>query len=326
MFIEISTILRRLFFTIAIATNLACGDMGIDPEVTRAAFTNACDPTADISVMTFNIRYDAGGSGSYFDSNGWLYIAGPRRDKVSSVINAFAPDIFGVQEALNHQVKDMIGMFPDYVFVGVGRDDGDTAGEYAGIFYRAGRFSERNGGTFWLSTTPDVPGTVFAGSGSIRIATWVSLVDELTGNPLIVLNTHLDNFSASSRERSATLIRQRLETLTGGVIPAIVTGDFNTGPNDTPLAIMKSASPSVSTQMIDGYRVANPTVSPQEATYHSFTGSTSGQRIDFILHTDAWRTNAAEIVHTAFGSSYPSDHFPVTGVLSWEEGAQGPCP
>jgi endonuclease/exonuclease/phosphatase family metal-dependent hydrolase len=276
--------------------------------------------------MTFNIRYDSGGIGSYFDSNGWLYIAGPRRDKVSSVVEAFAPDIFAVQEALNNQVNDMVGVLPEYVFVGVGRDDGETAGEYAGIFYRAVRFSERNQGTFWLSTTPEVPGTVFDGSGSIRIATWVALVDNLTGNPFIVLNTHFDNVSASSRERSAALIRQRLETLTGGMVPAIVTGDFNAGPNDTPLAIMKSASPSTATQMFDGYRVANPTVSPQEATYHDFTGRTWGQRIDFVLHTDAWRTDAAEVVRTAFDGRYPSDHYPVTGVLSWQEGAQGRCP
>lgn len=39
-------------------------------------------------------------------------------------------DVFGIQEGLIHQVKDLVkdGM---YTFVGVGRDDGKEAGEHA---------------------------------------------------------------------------------------------------------------------------------------------------------------------------------------------------
>ena len=49
------------------------------------------------------------------------------------------PDIFGAQEVLVEQLHDMLEQLPTYNYIGVGRDDGKEAGEYAAIFYNKKR-------------------------------------------------------------------------------------------------------------------------------------------------------------------------------------------
>ena len=69
-------------------------------------------------------------------------------------------DVFGIQEGLIHQVKDLVkdGM---YTFVGVGRDDGKEAGEHAAVLFKKDRFKLLDSGNYWLSETQDKPS--FAG-------------------------------------------------------------------------------------------------------------------------------------------------------------------
>jgi len=42
-------------------------------------------------------------------------------------------------------------VFPDYQFVGVGRDNGKEKGEFAPLFYNANQFTLLDSSTFWLS-------------------------------------------------------------------------------------------------------------------------------------------------------------------------------
>lgn len=65
-------------------------------------------------------------------------------------------DVFGIQEGLIHQVKDLVkdGM---YTFVGVGRDDGKEAGEHAAVLFKKDRFKLLDSGNYWLSETQDKP-------------------------------------------------------------------------------------------------------------------------------------------------------------------------
>ena len=81
-----------------------------------------------ISVMTFNIRYD----NPKDNQNWWEY----RKSSVVQMFNFYSPEIIGVQEGLYHQLKYIKNSLPEYDYVGVGRDDGKTKGEYAAIFYK----------------------------------------------------------------------------------------------------------------------------------------------------------------------------------------------
>src|SRR5690349_15305903 len=85
-----------------------------------------------LDVMTYNIRFDNPGDGI----NQWS----SRKEKVFKLIKKYDPDIFGVQEALHHQLTDIQKSCKNYKFIGVGRDDGKEKGEYSAIFYKPSRF------------------------------------------------------------------------------------------------------------------------------------------------------------------------------------------
>jgi len=80
--------------------------------------------------------------------------------------------------------------------IGAGRDDGKTKGEYSAILYRRERFEVEQGGTFWLSDTPEVPGSITWGNACTRICTWARFVERKTGrdnanveNPVPMVDT-----------------------------------------------------------------------------------------------------------------------------------------
>ena len=285
-----------------------------------ALFTPAV-AQADISTMSFNIRYDGGGADSYVEDTGWNYTCGPRSERVLATIEAFDPDILGVQEALDNQMRDVVLGLPEHNFYGVGRNDGATDGEFAAIFWRASRFVDFDSGTFWLSDTPDEPGTTFEGAAAVRIASWVILDDTATGSSYFVLNTHWDHVCNPCADDSAALIRERATSLAEGR-PIIIMGDLNTTETQSAFTTLMGASDPAGFQLVDGYRELYPSRASNEATYHAFGGSTSGSRIDFVLATQELGAISAGIDHTVFSCGYPSDHFPVT--VTWSDPGLGP--
>ena len=98
---------------------------------------------------TFNIRMDT----PYDSLNAWTY----RKDMVNDLIRFFDFDVFGIQEGFKHQIKDILRL-ENYSYIGVGRDDGEEAGEHCAIFYRNDKFKVLEHGDFWLSEHPEVPG------------------------------------------------------------------------------------------------------------------------------------------------------------------------
>ena len=54
----------------------------------------------------------------------------------------------------------------------------------------------------------------------------------------------------------------------------------------------------------------------QLRTFHGFQGGTDGDKIDAVVASRQWDVKEAEIVRTSRDGIYPSDHYPVTAVLS----------
>jgi endonuclease/exonuclease/phosphatase family metal-dependent hydrolase len=271
---------------------------------------------ADLKVMSFNIRYSYGKANEAKPENNWTDAKSPRRERTIRVIRDYKPDLLGVQEARHLQIVDLREALPQYDFYGVARDDGRKEGEYTGIFYLRKRFERLGEGSFWLSDTPEKPGTSFykVPNAVPRMASWVKLRDKESGREFVLLNTHWDHISGAARRQSAKLIRERLEELAGD-LPTIIMGDFNS-PEDTPATkTFTSAADSDQKPFIDSYRALNPKRAPNEATYNNWEGKTEGSRIDFILHNDAFKPTAAEIVRTNYDNHWPSDHYPVTATL-----------
>lgn len=64
--------------------------------------------------MTNNIRLDLESNGENKWSN--------QKDFWVQQITFYEPDVFGIQEALPHQVTDIAMALPKYSYVGIGRD------------------------------------------------------------------------------------------------------------------------------------------------------------------------------------------------------------
>lgn len=264
-----------------------------------------------IAVMTFNIRYGTANDGE----NSW-----PNRSGlVIDVLREHAPGIVGVQEALRFQLDELRDALPRYAELGVGRDDGLESGEYTAILFDSSGFAVKESGTFWLSDTPDVPGSKTWGNRITRICTWARFSRLETGETFHIYNLHLDHESQPSRERSAELLVRRIATR-GTSGPVIVLGDFNAGEDNPAIRFLTGTSdqsqPNV--RLRDTYRVLHP--SPADVgTFNAFRGETSGDQIDWILVSHEWEVVEATIVRTNDGGRYPSDHFPVTASVRLRE-------
>jgi endonuclease/exonuclease/phosphatase family metal-dependent hydrolase len=271
-------------------------------------------PAASLSVMTFNIRYGTAADGP----DRWEL----RRDTLMELLRSEAPDLIGLQEALRFQIDELLAALPEYGEVGVGRDDGRSAGEHATILLRRERFTVAEAGTFWFSDTPGVPGSRHWGNGITRISTWARLIDRRSDRAFYIFNLHLDHQSQPSRERSVELLAARMAARTFPD-PLIVTGDFNAGEQNTALRYLRgeagrawteSRSAPPSPRLRDSFRFVHPDAD-SVGTFHGFRGGTGGEKIDHILVDEDWEVLEGDILRTSRAGRYPSDHYPVTARL-----------
>jgi endonuclease/exonuclease/phosphatase family metal-dependent hydrolase len=294
-----------LFFPITlIASLLAGGSLRLQGSEQEPAFL----------VMSFNIRYGTADDGE----NSWRF----RKELVSSLIADHDPDLIGLQEALRFQIDEIRQASPVYGEVGVGRNDGKTAGEYCSILYRKGRFDLKSEGTFWYSDTPDVPGSIGWGNSITRICTWARLFDRITEREFYLFNTHLDHRSQLSRERSVLYLSKRIHSREHPE-PVILTGDLNAGEDNPAIRYLLGKDPLIKINpggepnpvpLIDSFRIARPGAE-EVGTFNSFRGISDGEKIDFVFTTDSFEIIDADIVRTHFEGHYPSDHFPVIARL-----------
>lgn len=255
----------------------------------------------ELNVMTFNIRYGTANDGP----NRWEN----RRQMVCDLIAEHRPDVLGLQEALKFQIDAVLKAVPGYVLIGVGREDGREKGEYSCILYRPERLDLTRSGTFWLSDTPDVPGSITWGNACTRICTWGRFTDRKTGRTFYVYNTHLDHVSQPSRESSAVLIAERMAD--AKQTPCILMGDFNAGESNAAVRYIKGSAPVA---MQDTFRIIHPD-EKEVGTFNGFTGRSSGEKIDYVFVGPGWKTLDAAIIRTSRDARYPSDHFPLTAKL-----------
>ena len=246
------------------------------------------------TFITYNIRYDNPNDGV----NAW----GNRKQKVFDLLKKHNPDVFGVQEALHHQLEDLIKALPAYAYVGVGRDDGSTKGEYSALLYRKDKFDVIEQNTFWLSQTPEVPGSKSWDAMLPRVATWARLRDKKKKNEFTVVNTHFDHVGTEARKQSASILKQHIEKFSLNAA-AVVMGDFNCIRTEAPYEVMLEKK---HVQLFDG-APANP-----PGTFCNFAvNSMECRPIDYIFYTSQWEPQKYQVITQNDGQNYPSDHLPV---------------
>lgn len=276
---------------------------------TWTAVTRAAEPAGDLRVMSFNIRYGTANDGE----NHW----DKRRDFLIETIRAFNPDLLGTQETLAFQRDFLAEQLPVYDHLGVGRNDGREDGEMAALYYRRDRFEKLDSGHFWLSETPDRPGSKSWDSALPRMVTWVKLRDRQVpkGPSITFFNTHFDHQGEIARQESARLLRSEITRLAAGG-SVIVTGDFNAAESSEPHRALFDPQDGLPSPIVDTLRVVYPDRGSAEGTFSGFRADrTAGPRIDWIGVSRDWEVREAAIDRTAKGGYTPSDHFPVTAIV-----------
>jgi len=277
----------------------------------KASSKKAQDDRLDLRVMTFNIRYGTANDGE----NRWQ----KRRQMVFDVLREHQPDIVGLQEVLHFQLEEICQAIPDYGHLGVGRDDGKTKGEYCAILYRRNRFNVGESGTFWLSDTPEVPGSITWGNACTRICTWARFIEKNPGKACYLFNVHLDHVSQPSREKSAVLLTQRIYSRTHPDA-FVVTGDFNSG-EENPVILYLKGKVKLGAEkkgefenpvpMVDTFRVLHSDAI-EVGTFNGFEGNRKGEKIDYVFVAPNVNVLETQILDDNDNGRYPSDHFPVT--------------
>ncbi len=256
---------------------------------------------APLNVMTFNIRYNNPGD----SLNAWPY----RKDNAASQVLFHQTNLLGVQEALHDQMEDLLQRLPAFKYFGVGRDDGKTAGEYSAIFYDTTRLLWIKGATFWLSQTPEVPGSKGWDADITRLVTWCLFKDRLTNKTFYAFNTHFDHRGQQARAESAKLLLQKVKEIAGST-PAFITGDFNARPSDEPIKIITdSNNPN---RLTDSKAISEtPHYGPQ-GTFTGFKEKELGNEpIDHIFIRNGVQVLQHATLSQTWQGRFSSDHFPV---------------
>ncbi len=184
------------------------------------------DPDRDVNdytlnILTFNIQTEAGNDAPF-----------PiRAALLRSFIDEHMPDIAGLQE-VTVTWRKWLGSYVfnnSYDSFGSERTEGSEANT---IYYRKDKFELLDSGTFWLSPTPDVPGSGYPNSSFVRVCSYGLFRDRKTGTEFVLYNTHLDingdkekaDGNALRAEQAAIIVRHA-RRFSGK--PIFVTGDFN---------------------------------------------------------------------------------------------------
>lgn len=261
----------------------------------------------DITAMTFNIRLNTRSD----SSNAWEY----RKDKAISQIKFHDVDILGIQEGLIEQVNDLKAAMPAHVFVGVARDDGKERGEFSGLFINATKFNVLNSGTFWLSLTPDVPGSKSWDAAITRICTWAFVKEKSGRKKFYVFNTHLDHLGSISRVESIKLILAKIDELATGY-PVIFMGDLNSTRDEDPIKTIVARwnkIPLFNTEELSEEGHYGPT-----GTFNNFKSKEVNDKpIDFIFVTRDLKVMKHATISESWKGRFSSDHFPVLAKLRY---------
>ena len=258
--------------------------------------------TIPLRVMSYNIRY------SNPEDSVWTE-RGPR---VASMIRFHEPAVVGTQEGQLHQLMDLTEQLGRYQRVGVGRRTGG-GGEFSALLYQTARLELLEYDTFWLSDTPQEPGSQGWDAALPRIATWARFRDRITDEVFVLVNTHFDHRGGTARAESARLLQQRISVIKGEA-PVVLLGDFNAVPTKEPIQILTAEDARVALQ---DTRIASETPPHgPESTYNSFGFEVDkNARIDYIFTSPSVGVRRQGHLSERWGRTFPSDHLPVVADL-----------
>lgn len=297
----------------------------LDAECTEDACLEKCEghepvvKTFGIKVMSFNLDQAYGSDST-------------KQQKILSHILNELPDLLGVQEETVAWQNFLVGALESegYKRVGEFRSTSPSHAYYgyreaSSIYYNADRYELIDYGTFWLSSTPDVEGSVGTGWSSSalfpRVCTWVLVEDRLSGERYAYFNSHFSYEAVALRYESAKLIMSKVQELG---VPAFFSGDLNYASNeetDTYAVItdVMEDSRTAAEETMDGNTFHNYGYGPGES-YSD--GKCKTVPIDYIFATTGDFDALTFKILSETGSKgnpadYYSDHFAIVATYEY---------
>ncbi|MDR0703864.1 MAG: endonuclease/exonuclease/phosphatase family protein [Planctomycetaceae bacterium] len=286
-----------------------------------------------IRVLTINVRLSTARDGE----NAWEYRKEFLTDILATSSDANKPyDFIGSQETVVdprpefNQVDYIISKMPKYDALWLSREKTPEQGEAMLILWRRERWriDETDQGTFWLSETPDIPGSkTDPKAGCPRCVTF-GLFRELkdnktTGRKLYICNTHYDHLSEESRQRAAKQVMTWISTRKDKNAPLVIMGDLNCGEKSPAIRYMQGEPMTIDNTelqpplaLTDTFRAANPDA-VDVGTFHGFKEEVGQEKIDYIFSTKELKTISSKIIRTKRDHRWPTDHCPVEAILNW---------
>ena len=255
----------------------------------------------EIKVISYNVRYNNPNDGKDIWEN--------RRSTIVNLIKNENPDFLGLQEVNHAQLLFLNSNLSNYSFVGVGRDDGKTKGEYSPIFYNNNLFDLIKSDTFWLSSTPDKISVGWDASME-RICTYAVFKSKTNKKNIWVFNTHFDHIGIEAREKSADLIISVINKLTGPEDYVVLTGDFNLLDDSKPIMNLQS-----------NFNDTNKNLEKTDKSYGTFNNFklnfVSKSRIDYVFEKNFKLINSRHIIVKTPEGRWASDHHPILAKLKF---------
>ena len=257
----------------------------------------------ELKIMSFNVRTSLSESDP---ANNW----DNRKAACVELIKEHRPSIIGFQEAryTSHWLYLKEQLAYRYDGYGINRDTGKESGtgEVMGILYDRSVILKLDGGTFWLSETPDVPSKGF-GASHYRTATWGLFKHIPTGKMFYYINTHLDHQVVLARIEGMKLISQHFEEYKD-VCPLFLTGDFNTSADN-------EAIDPIEGYMYNARDAAPASLTDYDTTYNGYT-TIKSSIIDHIYCSNYLRVVEYHTIDEQYGDvNFVSDHYPIYAIV-----------
>ncbi|MGB5170166.1 MAG: endonuclease/exonuclease/phosphatase family protein [Eudoraea sp.] len=259
----------------------------------------------ELKILTYNIRLDVASD----KENRW----DNRKEFLIGQLNFYAPLAFGIQEGFKHQLDAIKNGMKGYDYIGKGREDGAEKGEYSAIFYNTQDLTLLESNTIWLSESPEEPSIGWDASYK-RVCTYGLFTTRNQERKFWIFNTHFDHEGEEARRKSARLIVEKINLLNKAKYPVILMGDFNLEPTTESISFLKSA-------FNDSHELAGDSAFGPEGTFNGFQFNKAvTRRLDYVFLSKG-NINLLKygILSDSKNLKYPSDHFPVFAIISFNE-------
>ncbi len=222
-----------------------------------------------IKAMSFNVKCGYEGQ---LGANGFP----ARKQAILDMIKMADPDIIGFQEMTYDMRLWFSEILREYTVLGCGRGD-KYDGEGMSIAFKTRMFELVSMEQFWLSGTPEIPGSTNYGdckSCYPRMVNVLKLFSNDAKETFYMYNTHLDHPQDASKTRTHSMM-QIIQHISQHTEKFVLTGDMNATPDAPEIKLVEN---------ILAYRNARDCTADLPDTFHDFKGSKNCfMKIDYIF-------------------------------------------